>query len=1185
MAVAIAVALFILFVPKTASAQTPAADEAAAAAAQPTTGTVELRPGANEVGWIAGAADPRVLFDEIAELESIWTWHALDRRWQAAARDVPSSLWTLYRLVPGMGLRLQIAGDDAVQWERSLAPAKGKVELQPGDNFVAWAGRDGWDVNQLAKGIGRQLREIHRRNTGTGELDRIWPVAEGAEAATVARGEALWVKMPRSIVWLQPTDVMPRLVFSSGVTENVRAAAKRDLRNTLDYFAAEYGIQADPFDFTIHVPTSLATLKTQLRAEDRTFSDIAINDIWNRSAGWAGEYVVVKYHDDAAASTVHNSSRWTMTHEYFHQVQSDIDYNCNYHFEWMVEGSAEYAVWAQQVAAGERTWQEIESDEESRMYAGVPRLASTETPNGTWEYYLGTLAVRRLVKQSRNGAWLDFYRELAPTRIGPANRWESVLSWRDVFASTFDIELDKFYAVFDHWQADLAKRNGSRLADEAFRVPARIEGRVVRADGSPIAGRFVSAPEIVLAPPRGRYRVGWTRSAETDMDGNFSVIVPNDGHYMLQIDLDDDRRCRIYYSREGGTDIWDDADLLAVSGRTMRNVKFTVPVGACLHELRGTVRGPDGEPLMGMLVSLDSMVAGTWVLTAWALTDSTGTFSVSVPQGGSYLIGIKVAEDCFVYHTDNGVTAGRDLASLVRVTGADVGIDLRVPGGVCYNTISGRLLDSSGGPMADVYVGAVSTVDQEISATRFLETHTDNSGIFRITVPQDASYRIDISLTNGCFVYYVDGGVTASHDLASLVRVAGADIDIDIHIPEGLCSTIAGRLLDASSRPMAGMEMVVESAAAYGGAIWTTTDSTGVFSFTVPQDGSYRISIELTEDCLVYYADSGVTARHDLASLVGVAGANIDIRVPEPEDACGNAIRGRLLDASGEPMTDVQLFAFADDLPVAYGAYTDSTGMFNITDLQDGSYHIKIEMAEGCDVYFASDGVTTDVNAAATVRVAGRDVQGNITVPDGWCEHTISGRLLDASGEPLVAVELATISDSRVWYPARTGSAGAFMFTVPQDGGYRIQITLPEGCHLYFASGGVTADLDAAATVRVAGRNVRGNITVPDGWCEHTISGRLLDASGEPMADVLVFMDSIAGTHLPSAPTDSAGVFSIAVAQDGGYRIGIASVEGCDLYVVGGGVTASYVRASPVHVAGGDVRVGDIRVPTGACRG
>ena len=136
-----------------------------------------------------------------------------DQRWQVAARDVPSSLWTLYRLVPGTGLRLLIRGDSPVRWERSLTPARGKVELQPGDNFVAWAGRDGWDVNQLAKGIGRQLREIHRRNTGTGGLDRIWPVAEGAEAATVARGEALWVKMPRSIVWLQPTDVMPRLVF------------------------------------------------------------------------------------------------------------------------------------------------------------------------------------------------------------------------------------------------------------------------------------------------------------------------------------------------------------------------------------------------------------------------------------------------------------------------------------------------------------------------------------------------------------------------------------------------------------------------------------------------------------------------------------------------------------------------------------------------------------------------------------------------------------------------------------------------------------------------------------------------------------------------------------------------------------------------------------------------------------
>ena len=520
-AVIAVVALLVLFLPKTASAQTPAADEPVASVAQLTMGTVELRPGANEVGWIAGAADPQVLFDEIAELESIWAWHALDRRWRMAARDVPSSLWTLYRLVPGMGLRLQIAGDDAVQWERSLVPAGGKVELQPGDNFVAWAGRDGWDVNQLAKGIGRQLREIRRRNTGTGELDRIWPVAEGAEAATVARGEALWVKMPRSIVWLQPTDVMPRLVFPGGAPENVQIAAERDLRSTLDYFAAEYGIQADAASLDIYMPRELEALKQQLEAEGEEVDGARLDNLWAKAGGWAGTRIVIKRggDEDPATPAADISYQRTMTHEYFHRIQDDLAYGGDDRVEWIIEGSADYSEWDQQVAAGDRTWAEITSDSHKRMYDDTPRLISAEMENDGWEYYLGRVGLRRLVERAGAEAWIRYYRELAPTRIGPAGRWESIPPWRDVFASTFDVDLDEFYAAFDEWQADLAERNGRRPSGESNGESARIEGRAVRANGSPVAGRFVSANEIVVSSSGDRRTIGWQQRAETDAEG------------------------------------------------------------------------------------------------------------------------------------------------------------------------------------------------------------------------------------------------------------------------------------------------------------------------------------------------------------------------------------------------------------------------------------------------------------------------------------------------------------------------------------------------------------------------------------------------------------------------------------------------------------------------------------------
>ena len=271
------------------------------------------------------------------------------------------------------------------------------------------------------------------------------------------------------------------------------------------------------------------------------------------------------------------------------------------------------------------------------MYDDVPRLLSTEFENGTWQYYLGSLALQRLVERSELSAWIDFYRELAPTRIGPTSRWQSILPWRDVFALTFDIKLDEFYVAFDEWQANLAVRNGSRPADAAFDEPARIEGRIVRADGSTVAGRFVSADEIVLSPSGERYPVGWTQRAETDVEGNFSVIAPNDGQYMLRIDLDDEQHCCIYYSREGGATTGRDlASLVRVAGADIR-VDIRIPDDYCRNTINGRLLKASGEPMAGVPMRILITGAGVWFT---AYTDRTGVFHITVPQDDSYLIQI-----------------------------------------------------------------------------------------------------------------------------------------------------------------------------------------------------------------------------------------------------------------------------------------------------------------------------------------------------------------------------------------------------------------------------------------------------------------------------------------------------------------------------------------------------------------
>ena len=897
--------------------------------------------------------------------------------------------------------------------------------------------------------------------------------------------------------------------------------------------------------------------------------------------------------------------------------------------------------------------------------------------NDGWEYYLGRVGLRRLVERAGAEAWIRYYRELAPTRIGPAGRWESIPPWRDVFASTFDVDLDEFYAAFDEWQADLAERNGRRPSGESNGESARIEGRAVRANGSPVAGRFVSANEIVVSSSGDRRTIGWQQRAETDAEGNFSVIAPNDGQYMLRIDLGVDRRCSIYYSREGGAHARDDADLLTVSDRTLRNVRFTVAADACRHKLRGTVRGLDGEPLAGIRLNGISRDGSLWLDEA--LTDRSGAFSITVPQDGDYRIDITLADSCLIYFTRSGATIDREAASLVQVAGADIRVDIRVPEDVCGNAISGRLLDALGGAMGDVWMtmertvggggsrargqtdsaGAFSitvpqdgdyririqlaegcavyfanggvTADRDMAATmrvagrdvrgnitvpdgwcehaingQLLDAsggpmgdvqlavvaedpwswqwaRTDSTGTFSVTVPQDGNYRVRITLAEGCEVYFTSGGVTADRDMAATMRVAGRDVRGNITVPDGWCEhAISGRLLDASGGPMADVRLGA-NAEDSSSRSWARTDNTGAFSVTVPQDGDYRIVITLADSCLIYFTRSGATIDREAASLVQVAGADIRVDIRVPEGVCGNAISGRLLDTAGEPMTDVQLAVFAEDPRSWHWGRTDSTGAFNVTVPQDGSYRIHITLAEGCLIYFTRSGATIDREAASLVQVAGADIRVDIRVPEDVCGNAISGWLLDASGEPMTDVQLAVFaedSSSRSW--ARTDNTGAFSVTVPQDGDYRIVITLAEGCAVYFASDGVTTDRDMAATVRVAGRNVRGDITVPDGWCEHAISGRLLDASGEPTADAEMGAILSDGTGGAWTGTGADGAFTLTIPQDGGYHISIALADGCTVYFASGGVTADRDMAATVRVAGRDVR-GNITVPDGWC--
>ena len=60
------------------------------------------------------------------------------------------------------------------------------------------------------------------------------------------RGEALWVEVSRSVNWLQPTDILPRLVFPGGASQALQSRVREDLEAVVSYFGTQYGHPGGP---------------------------------------------------------------------------------------------------------------------------------------------------------------------------------------------------------------------------------------------------------------------------------------------------------------------------------------------------------------------------------------------------------------------------------------------------------------------------------------------------------------------------------------------------------------------------------------------------------------------------------------------------------------------------------------------------------------------------------------------------------------------------------------------------------------------------------------------------------------------------------------------------------------------------------------------------------------------------
>ena len=274
-------------------------------------------------------------------------------------------------------------------------------------------------------------------------------------------------------------------------------------------------------------------------------------------------------------------------------------------------------------------------------------------------------------------------------------------------------------------------------------------------------------------------------------------------------------------------------------------------------------------------------------------------------------------------------------------------------------------------------------------------------------------------------------------------------------------ASIAGRVVAATTgRPIRGATMTLLSWEVMRVAKRVATDEEGRFEFTGLVPGRYQLSSSATGFVAVEFGGAPVTGRSG-------EGRPIDVREGERFDKADfslrrpGAIEGRLLDEFGDPAPDLQVQIATVEfvagrhrlMPVASPVNaTDDRGAFRVAGLAPGNYFLTAPWTQsaerdGAAVPFAPTLYpgTTELASAQPIRVGVSEDTAGITlslIPAPMAR--VSGRMIDAAGQPAVGGVMLNLSDrsgGALIVPVRTSSRadGSFMFTGVPPGSYVIQ--------------------------------------------------------------------------------------------------------------------------------------------------
>ncbi len=765
----LSVALFVLLASFAALVLVPSVTRADDAA----TKTLELQPGDNFIGWVAEPIAVADIFEQVPEATLIYTWSADSRRWRYVIRDVGGSLETLQ---PGMAAKIRIDGRKTVKWERSLTPAKGGITLYAGVNWVAWNGRDDWPLDQVARGIGTSLIsiEVEERGIvyqpGSDISEAIEPLS--AES-TLRRGDALRVTVNRDLRWLQPTGMMPKIVWVGDIPELLREEITGDIQHVRDYFAESFAIETDFADTTVLVWHGVeAAVEHEAAGRQPDFNISSPEQLRVKlehdASGWADDWglvVAACWWDPPCPRprAEHERGRDLLAHEWIHNLQiqyTDFWQSAGKPPSWMLEGTAGWAGdFGMRIADGHQSLAESRRGYLNNAKQTAATLRSAANRNAPWQYQLGLLAIDLLVERSGVDSISEYFRQQHPQPVGSERRWQVATTLDEAFEATFGLGIDEFYSQFEAWRDALPGRK-VRLSKEPV-----LRGSLHRSNGIPASGFWINA-----APHEGERKAGRLRRAEVQMDGSFSIGLLPDTVQRLYIEHEG---CALWLTDDGLTSASQQpTQIRDLDTRNLPKLDLKLPDGACEKELRVRVQTRYGEDRR-VEVGIRNNDSFTWTTPRGG-----GSFAVYPPEPSEYRVLIRYGY-CDLWYAPDRLVAARNEAHLIDLTSEAISIEMRVPHDLCLDTISGQLIIGDGAPVPRIWVTANSTAGAGGS-------YPDADGKFKITVPDGGDYVLSFATdVEGCRIQYSSAGATTDWRRATPITVSDSDVTgIEFVVPD-----------------------------------------------------------------------------------------------------------------------------------------------------------------------------------------------------------------------------------------------------------------------------------------------------------------------------------------------------------------------------------------------------------------